>query len=71
MPPTLDRMCTQIRGTAIDTWTAEHVAFWGTAVEGSPALKATLIREFYHEYAVHEGYMSVAPHWGPAQFFDA
>eukprot|EP00959_Pyramimonas_sp_CCMP1952_P308743 6461557-Pyramimonas_sp.AAC.1 len=57
-------------GGDIGAWTADHTAFWDTAVKGSSALRAAFVRELYHECARHEGAISGAIHWDLTKLFD-
>eukprot|EP00959_Pyramimonas_sp_CCMP1952_P427419 8951681-Pyramimonas_sp.AAC.1 len=43
--PSLHRIYCRARGRGIDEWSRERENFWGTAVRGSSALQAALLRE--------------------------
>eukprot|EP00959_Pyramimonas_sp_CCMP1952_P066719 1392832-Pyramimonas_sp.AAC.1 len=45
--------------------------FWDTAMKGSSALQAAMLREVGHEAARSQGLCSVGAHWGLKRFFDS
>ena len=69
--PTLYRVYCKSRNHDMEKWSQDRCNFWDTAVRGSSALQAALLRELGHEVARMLGYCSVGAHWDLTRFFDS
>ena len=60
----------KIRGVLTDSWSEGLEAFWDSAIKGSSALRAALVRSLLNETAYNMGISATTLYADLARFFD-
>jgi hypothetical protein len=58
--PLLMQLWGRLREALTPAWESEHAGFWDTAVRGSSALQAALMRSLFDDVAVARGFSAVS-----------